>query len=340
MEALILRVSSRHGRGESFHRVDETLCTVGRAYHNSVIIGDPCIGALQFRIRREADAIGVEVLDDTNPVLVNGKPRVDRFFMLVPGDTLAVGHTEIALLGESMPVAPTRALHFSLWNRLGAWRPAVAIAMVLLTSAAAWFADYLGVTQKPDWGQLAMGPIMLALVVSAWSAMWAVVGRLLRNQPQFFTQLFVTAVATFATMESSLGAAYVAYASGFVKTLEALDWGTGAVISFALLLANLRIATNLRRPAWVAAGTVVAMLVLVHGLEYLGEEDFQPSPQAQTLLKPPFAKLRSGMSLDEFEQNAARLFERVREDADEQRRKQGGDSSSALQSLAAPPDSR
>lgn len=313
MDALVLRVAPRHGRGAEFHRFAGEAVSVGRGFANDLIVADPWFGASQFRLRRVEGRILLDVLDATNPLLLNGRRCGGTGIALEPGAVLALGQTVVQVMLESTPVPPARTDSWAWWARLGRWRAVLAALLLALTAAAALYLDYLDTFEAPDWGELASGSLLLVLVITGWAGLWAVAGRVLRNQPQFSSQLFVSALVTLLTMVLTLAAGYVAYAIGFDRAVHALDWLLGALLSFALVYANLRLATSLRRPALGAASMVGLLVFLAYGFEWLGEEEFSPQPQTETLLRPPFAKLRAGLPPDAYAERLDELFAAARE---------------------------
>lgn len=301
MDALVLRVAPRHGRAAVFHKFGGAEVSVGRGLHNDLIVADPYLGAEQFRFRRAGELILLDVLDDTNTVTRNGVACRGAGIALAPGDVIAAGQSVLEVLLESSAVPAARVVSSSLWARLRPWRPALALLSLGLVLGAELLVDYLGTYEEPDWGELLAGPLFLLLAMFAWATLWAVLGRVLRGQARFATQLFVSALVTLLTMGVTLAAPYLAYASGLDAAVNALDWTLTTALSFALLYANLRFATSLHRPALAAAGVVALLLLAIHGLQWIGEERFTPYPVTQTLLKPPFAKLRAGMPLDSYQ---------------------------------------
>jgi len=314
MDALVLRVAARHGRGAEFHRFDGAAVRVGRGLDNDLVVPDPYVGAEQFRFRREGGAILLDVLDDTNPVHLNGSPCRGTGNPLVPGDRVAAGHTVFEILLAGSPVPPARRLPVTRWARLGAWRPALAVLMLVVAALAALLYDYLDTYETPEWGVLASGSLALVLVMLGWAGLWAIVGRLLRNETHFSTQLFASALVTLLTMELTLAAPYVAYATGIEFVVGAVRWVLSPLLCFALVWVNLRYATNLRHPGPAAACAVALLLLLVHGLEWMRAEPFSPYPVTETLLRPPFAKLQEGVSLDVHQARLEGLFAAMKQE--------------------------
>jgi hypothetical protein len=309
----VLRVAQRHGRRADFHRFGGEEVRVGRGLRNDLIVADPYVGAEQFRFRRAGGQILLDVLDATNPVMRNGLRCEGCGVVLAAGDVITVGQSLFEVLLESSSVPAARRVSANVWERLGSWRPALALLTLLVTAAAALLVDYLDTFEAPEWGELLAGPLFLVMVIVGWAAAWAVVGRLLRNQTHFFTQLFASSLVTLLTMEITLAAPYAAYAIGFDAVVYAIDWLLSALLSFGLVYVNLRLATNLHRPATVAGCGVALMLLLVHGLDWLNRDAFNPNPDAETLLRAPFAKLRDGIPMAGYQDRLAELFGELEE---------------------------
>lgn len=311
MDALVLRIGPRHGRGAEYHKFAGSHVEIGRGYHNDLIVADPYLGSAQFRIVRTDGHMFLEILEETNPVLLNGRrcemPRIP----LAAGDELTVGHTTVGVFLESTLVPDTRLMRATVWSRLGRWQPPAALAVLVITGLCALWVDYLDTVEEIDWPSLLSGPVFLAMIIIGWALAWATVGRVLRNQPRFFGHLFASAAVTLLTMQVTLLAPYAAYATGFPRAVAALDWGLSALLSGILVYVNLRLATHLQRPALSAAAFIALLFLLAYGVEWLGEEQFLPYPADETLLKPPFAKLRASMDLDEYQDALESLFARL-----------------------------
>jgi hypothetical protein len=308
MEALVIRLGTRHGRGWEHHKLAGEVLSVGRALHNDLILADPYLGAEQFRIHRDGERILLDILDATNPATLNGKPCAGHDIGLQSGDRIAIGQSVIEVLLESASVAPTRSMPSTLWSRLGNWRPVLAFMALLSTGLSALYIDYLDTYEELDWGELLSGPVFLVLLIVCWASLWAIVGRVLRNQPGFSSHLFVSALTMLLAMNCTLASGYIGYASGFARVAYAVDWFGSALLSFTLLYFNLRFATSLRRPWIAAASTVLLLVLLIYGFEWIGEEEFMPYPPEESLLKPPFAKLRDGVTVDEWDETLRELF--------------------------------
>jgi hypothetical protein len=312
--ALILRVAPRHGRGLEYHRFDGGEIRIGRALDNDLILPDPFVGAEQFRIRREPEALVLEVLDRTNPLSVNGRRREEARIELSSGDELEIGHSAIAVLRADTPVAATRVMSTTLWARLGRLRPLIALAGIALTALASIAIDFFDSFEDPDWEGMIWGALFMCSIVLGWATLWAMLGRLLRHQAQFWAQLAAASLIVVLTMLVSIGAEYASYASGLDEITNAADWALNALLLVLLIDVSLRLATTLHRPLLPAFLVVALPVALLAAFEYAGEEEFAPQPEVDTLLLAPFAKLRPGMQFDDYEEKLAAVFGEAGED--------------------------
>ena len=314
MAALILRVGPRHGRGGEYRRIGADSVHIGRAFDNDLIVADPFVGAAQFRLSRAGERSVLEVLDRTNPVHLNGRLGEQATIELASGDRVEFGHSSLTVLREDTPVLPTRRLPSSWWGRLGSWRPVAAALALAGVAAASLWADFLASVDEPKWDELAAGALKLAGLLLCWSALWSIVGRSIRQQANFAGHLALACAVVLAAFGLTPLGEYAMYAFDAAGATDALDWGGAAALLFALCYGEFRLATSLRRPALAATLAVALPLLVLGGLEWAARAQFDPQPPALTLLRPPFAKLRSGRSPDDYDEVLGALFDSLPRD--------------------------
>jgi len=313
--AVIVRAGPRHARGggES-RRLERGELRIGRAPGNDLVLADPYVGATQFRLLRAGEGVVLEVLDRTNPVRVNGLRREEASIALASGDEIEIGHSLLGVLREDAAVAPTRVLPSTWWARIGAWRPAVAVLLLLAAGATSLWVDYLATYAEPRWDELLSGTLTLLAVLLGWAALWAVIGRSLRHPAQFAGHLALASTVVLAAYLLTATIEYGLYALDLARLSEPLDWAGGAALLFLLCCGEFRLATQLRRPALAAALAVALPLATLAAFDWAAREDYDPQPPALTLLAPPFAKLAEGRSAEAYDELLAGLFEDVRAD--------------------------
>jgi len=316
MGALILRVSARHGHGVEFHRISPEGLSVGRGLGNALIVPDPYIGAEQFRLCPEGDALWLEVRDHTNPLSVNGIARVDQRVALHPGDRIETGRSVFTVLDAETPVAPTLSLAASPWERLGAWRAPLALVLVLLSAVVAAGIDYLKSTGDAQWDELALAGFTVTGMSMGWAAFWSVLAVLLRSHADFWAHLALAAVTGmlwYGGMELTVYLAY-AFAQDAAETIGMVGWALGAALMYLLLHGALVLSTPLRHAPLAALAVTVSAYGLMTLQDRTEKDGFSPQPQPITVLRAPFAKVRSGLDYESFDAGVAELFAELPED--------------------------
>jgi hypothetical protein len=315
MAALIVRAGPRHARGAMERvRLEDGVLDIGRAPGNALVLADPFVGPAQFRLHYRDGSIRLEVLDRTNPVRLNGRRCDDATLVLASGDEVEVGHSVVAVLRADTPVTPARVLPSTWWARIGAWRPFAAALLLAGAGAASIGLDFIATVDAPRWDELASGTLKLMLVLAGWAALWAFIGRAVRQQAHFAGHLALVCAVVLAGFALTALTEYGLYAFDAAHFAEACDWGGGAVLLFALVYGEYRLATHLRQPVPAALVTVALPLALLAAFEWAARGDFDEQPAALTLLSPPFAKLVEGRSPEDYDEVLAGLFADVRAD--------------------------
>lgn len=300
MDTLIVQVHGRGARGASLTRCAGDGLTLGRGYRNDIVLDDPFVGIDQLRFRRLDGRWELEILDRTNPVLVNGAPCHAATVPLRDGDRITVGRTDLSVHGEDHAVEPTRRLLFSTWitaHRIG---PLLALAVLVTGSVLDAVAEFSFQSTDLEWRKHAFSALFSAVFIAVWAGVWALLGRALRHQTHYFAQMLVsTAVSIGATLLLPLGG-IAEFLSSREQVGEAATYLIAIVCMTALLGSNLFLATNIRRTARVAA----VFSLCAAGLFYIGnhyqDESFQRKPAYSRLVLPPALHLGGTRSIDEF----------------------------------------
>jgi pSer/pThr/pTyr-binding forkhead associated (FHA) protein len=216
--SVIIEVLDRAGAVSARHRCNELPVTLGRAYHNGVIVDDPFVAPAHVRIERRADgAMVARDMGTRNGMHVVPKRRfslwrdaVTRFEEVVlTADTLVrVGHSTFRVRPVDQAVAPERLdTTAHTWEGL---RPAM-LAFVMLTLVAlfeAWTDDTT--TQDSLLYETNVAAVLGALVV--WGGFWALLNRLFAGRARMGRHLLIGATAAVVTVVASLASEMLGYA--------------------------------------------------------------------------------------------------------------------------------
>jgi hypothetical protein len=162
------------------------------------------------------------------------------------------------------------------------------------------FYDYLGLYEAVKWGELVSASLIVVFVILCWAGIWALIGRLLRHQPNFFPQLFFTAFIFGVSIAAGSIHEYAEYMSNSTVVGEIVLWGFSFIIFSALLNYNLTYASNIRNTTVVSLVFAGCLILFIYSFSGIGENEFSGTPEYSMVVKPPFAQLVSNQSSSDF----------------------------------------
>lgn len=241
---IVVEVLGRRGEVVQQVRLAALPATIGRAWSSDVVLGDPTVDASHARIvAGENGELAIEDLGSVNGLHAGlSKERAARI-VLDGVATVRVGRTLLRVARADQPVpaavpdlAPTGRLAGLLASTraMGAVFATGLLLALLLLWLSTWDAD----PAPKIMGQL----VLIAAIVAAWAAVWAIIGRLRVQQSQFVRHHTVAWLALVA-----LGV--VSVLNGWLDFLWPSRAWIGGLVSLAF--------------AAIAAGTIAAHLGLV-----------------------------------------------------------------------------
>jgi hypothetical protein len=186
-EVVWIEVLSRHRDVIARHRCADDIVRIGRAYDNDVVIDDPYVAPHHARIVRDpADGgLVVEDLGSLNGLFVDREPARRKRLTLHDDLTIRIGHTRLRVRTADHPVAPERPARAETrqWPLLA--------GLIGAAVALAPFAEWLTDTAEPKPSRYLLPLLGLAVIVLAWTAIWAVLSRVFSGQAQFERNLAI-----------------------------------------------------------------------------------------------------------------------------------------------------
>lgn len=320
MEKLIIQQNRRHGRLSEFVKSTGETLTLGRGLDNDVILSDHFIAAEQIRFDNEQGQWKINILDDTNPVLLNDKPISSDGATIKSGDELVVGRTHLVLLLSSHSLERTRKLMLSNWMFHKGLRITLPIVMLLISALLAVFTDYQETTSEIKWAQMAGGGLAYIFFLSFWAGCWALVGRLLRHKPNFFAQLFYTSLVMAMLNTGMLFSGYAEYVTSSNIFGYVIEGGFWLLLLGLLLKYNLTYATEIKKRGWISFSVVAVLMLFTYSMAYLQKQDFNSYPDYSKTLKPPFAKWSSDKSVEVYLQDIGLQFDALKKIKDSKKK--------------------
>lgn len=300
MGKLIVKISSRGERSPGVFKFHEHELTVGRAYDNDVVIEDPFLSPHQFRLTHEMDHVLVEVIDSVNPVFVNQRLLEGTSCVLSPGEMMSVGRTQIRVFAQDAQLAPTKRQFMSSWAQPGKISPLVAILTLLICCTVDSLASFFQSSVDLQWREPAYMTLFSAAMLVVWAGVWAVAGRIFKHISLFYVQLFLTSIVSGAFIFVFPLAEFIDFQTNEVLAGEVASYVIATLFLFALLKANLAIATNVQNTTRAA---LLSSLFLV-GLTFAGVrynlDDFDSEQSYSASVKPPVFLLSRPASIDDY----------------------------------------
>jgi hypothetical protein len=313
MKKLVLEITSHAGDGAVTHRMVESFpATLGRGYHNDIILSDPHISAQHLRIEYDGEGWSVSDLGSENGILVNDKLCRGAAARLKSGDIVRVGRTEIRAYDPLHPVPKELRLQRAhpFLNFLS--RPVTVWGLFILALGAVVGWSYLEIWNTEPGPQLAStGAVALGFIL-VWSALWAVAGRLIRHKSRFRAHVaLISLVIVIATGFLSYIQAYADFLTNENWIAAAVKYSLNLAVLVGLLYGSLSLATDMSRQRRFKASAFfsVGLLAGIYVLTVVAQRNFTQEPQYPSRLRPYLANLAPAESLPDFMAGNATLFD-------------------------------
>lgn len=309
MEAIVLQVEARHGRvAETVRSVGDSL-RVGRAYDNDLILTDPHVAPHQLHFCREGQQWFFAVTEQVNPVFLNKQRVTESRSPVNPGDEITVGRTRLHIYPVDHAVEPTRKLMVSNLRALENHGPFLPVLALLGVSLVDLVINYFYSSTNLKWLEPVYTVLFSALVCVVWAGLWAIAGRILRQQHHFGLQLIVVSGFSLLMTVLSLAANFVAFYTFNAAVEEFFSWAIYAAALLILFRLNFMIATNVQRPLLASFIATSLLLGVVYGIYYpWDDEEFEYAPVYSEIMLPPPLVVTSGESTQEYFEDVSAAF--------------------------------
>ena len=324
MEEIIVQLGDKHTQiAELVRSQGDDIC-IGRGFNNTLVLTDEYVAPQQIRIYRKQhttadNQVGsqgsqgawfLEILDDTNGVLLNGK-RVTTLGVhpqLKSNDRLTLGRTNLTLWSAVHPVEPTRKLFSRRLHQdsFGLWLP---VGVLLGVAGLDITLEHFLASPRDNWTEFASEVAVLSLIISLWASLWGLLGRLFRQQGHFPQQLLSTSIVVGGLSLLAPWSDIIEFSSSSASLASVFDYGLAFLALAMLLRFNLLFATNIRKTSWVAGTTSALLVGLFAANNGYKAQDFSPNPDYTEVLKPAWFHPSQVQSVDDYFNALTREFE-------------------------------
>jgi hypothetical protein len=297
-------------------RLDTLPLSVGRGYHNDLILDDPYVDAAHARLALdETGALVIEDLGSTNGTEIGDASLRAGRASLRPGTTVRLGRTTLRIRDAAEPVPAALLAAASGEQGFGRWLPhtGAQLGVVALAAAVVALNSWLGTFERAAADSVFTLLLGAAMLVMLWAGIWAVAGRVVVQRFAFAGHLAVASLAIVAILGWTTLAEWAEFF--FPDNLVSAfgEFAVGLAVTAALVAGHLRFASNrTRRQRWNAGFVVCGIFLAIGGLAMLVDEDaFTDIPTFSGTLKPVPAQWVPTTSVDDFVASIGELRDEV-----------------------------
>jgi hypothetical protein len=280
--------------------------SIGRALDNALVLNDPHCAPHHAQLRIADD--GTAELHDLGSKNGIRAPRGKRqsSYPIASDAIYNLGSSHIRIRNSAWALAPELAL-----SHLPVWTFAV-LALALVLGHGAWNLWLNDLSDKtPPYLSTLSG---IAAVMCVWSAMYALLGRILTGVDRFFTHLLIVSCAYLGATLIDNGLQLLAFASAWLWPMRISQHVMVFVLAFTIR-AHLRVADPRHWPKlrWAVAAVALLSVIVPLAQRWLSEHRLT-NIQILNVIEHPALRLAPPQAIDGFIATSTRLKERADQD--------------------------
>ncbi len=313
MEKIIIERLGRRKEVVERWILDEFPVMIGRGYGNDVIVSDPYVAERQLSVTRASHGWQIENLDGLNDLLLNDHIQKEPSFEICSGNTLVIGETPLRIVSSTYNVIATKKLVKEKDYLTNAQRIVIAWASVIFALGCFFLIEFLDTARDTSAVQILARALPSIAIPLSWTVLWASIGRTLAFTPKFHKHLFVSTIIVLAGRCSLILREYVTYMLNSESVGKAFFYVVAGVLAVFLLTINLKLATSFSRiqRLGIAHAVVWGAVILFEFFMFARQPEFRKRTNFNSTIKPPYAQILPGKSVDEFFADTDTLFQKV-----------------------------
>lgn len=279
---------------------------IGRALDNALVLNDPHCAGYHAQVRVAEDGTAeLHDLGSRNGISPQRGKRQSSY--AVTSDAIySLGGSHIRIRHSAWPLAPELVL-----SRLPMW-PLAVLALALVLGHGAWTVWLNDLSDKTPPYLYALSGIAAGLCI--WSAMYALLGRILTGVDRFFTHLLIASSAYLGATLLENGLQLLAFASAWLWPMRISSYLMVFVLAFTMR-AHLRVADPRHWPKlrWAVAAVVVLSIIVPLAQRWLSEHRLT-GIQTLGIIEHPALRLAPPESITGFIAAGTQLKRRADQD--------------------------
>ena len=312
MELIIEEISRGHkliGR----HKFATEEVSIGRGYHNDIIISDPHVCAQHLTIKNSGEHWVIKDHNTINGSFLEHSSQKADGHIINSGDIITIGKSQFRFVFPHHPVEASVTLSpfESLINL--ARNPFILVASIALFTLIVGWSVYINSPSDVHFTQLLMSSINMTLMFALWPGLVALISHLTKHDARILTQLGVCFVFYNLTWVVDFLESLLNFNTSSQFVLTPLFIVLPISIAFCLFWLNCYIGFHMpsKRRAIIAA----SLTALLFGGSYLNQLSKQPEfsikPKFNNELMTPNFVFATSSDVDTFIINSDDLFNKV-----------------------------
>ena len=302
------------------HRLNQSEVSIGRNYHNDIILTDPHICPQHLSINfaqgtwriNDNDSINGTVLENSNAEKQNAHQQV-----IHDGDVIILGKSQLRILFKNHRVADTIA--FSPFESLIDFirNPIAVCTSIALFMLIAANITYLNQPTEANISQLFVGAFSKSLLFALWPAGVALVSHLTKHDPRILAQLGISFTFFILMWLSDLLEEIIAFNSASNSLLAIFITLLTIGLAFSLFWLNSYIGFHVSAKRRIAVAFSITTLLFggSYLLQYSQKPEFNPHPRYNATIMAPSYLIAPSNNVETFIERSNALFEQASKDA-------------------------
>lgn len=311
MTKIIVEELNRLGHVTHRHRYHSLPIKVGRAYHNDLILSDAYVCPEHLVIDEADNGWQIEDKSNQNGVKFKRHSEHSHSNQLHSGDDIIIGRTRLRLFSpwHTVPEAHTLSVDNTLSHFIS--RPIIATTLIITAVFLLILNAQLASTQSLTMIKLVAANLPAFFVVLFWGGLWTFVGRTIIHRASFLPHFIAAVLLLIASLLVATLSSYIAYTLNDRTIATLFEFVFMGIAVVMLVYINLSNSTHITRSARLIISHSIAWSLLLFGLfmQYAAQPEFNPTPEYNAELKPPFAQLVPSKSPDAFLTNSEWIFQ-------------------------------
>jgi len=318
MEIIIEEISKGHkllGR----HKYNQECISIGRGYHNDIILSDPHICAEHLALEFDGENWLIKDKDSINgSFLDEGKKTADGH-IIHSGDVITLGQSQIRVVFPHHPV-PTSITLSPFENLINLTKqPFVLVSNIAIFAIITGWIFFLNNPQEVNFTQLLVPAIGLTLMFAIWPAIVSLISHLTKHDARVLTQLGICFVFYNLTWLSDFIENLLQFNTSSQFQLAIIIKLLPVAIAFSLIWLNCYIGFHMSDKRRIVIAASITTLLFGGGflVQISKKPDFSARPQFNATLLTPSFMFAESSDVNTFINNSDTLFKRARKAAQE-----------------------